>query len=120
MNKEESRTDMGTVRIHRNVITSIAGIATLEIEGVKRLGSDFKSSLLELLGKKSSCAIRVDIDKNGEVKLEIPIMVKYGFNIPEVAASAQENVRLALEKMTSLSLKEININVQGIEKGDNV
>lgn len=120
MNKEESRTDMGTVRIHRNVIISIAGIATAEIEGVKRLGADFKSGLLELVGKKSSSAIRVEIDKNGEVKIEIPILVKYGFNVPEVAASVQENVRGALEKMTSLSLKEININVQGIEKGDDI
>ena len=83
MNKEESRTDFGTVRIHKNVIVSIAGIAAGEIEGVKRLGKDFKSGLLEFLGKKSISAISVDIDKNGEVKLEIPIVVKYGFNIPD-------------------------------------
>jgi len=119
MNKEESRTDFGTVRIHKNVIVSIAGIAAGEIEGVKRLGGDFKSGLLEFVGRRSAAAIKVDIDKNGEVKLEIPLVVKYGFNIPDIANSVQENVRGALEKMTNLSLKEININVQGIEKGDN-
>jgi len=120
MNKEESRTDFGIVRIHKNVIVAIAGIAASEIEGVKRVGRTFKSGFLEFVGKKSATAINVDIDKNGEVKLEIPLVVKYGFNIPDIANSVQENVRSALEKMTSLSLKEININVQGIEKGDNV
>jgi uncharacterized alkaline shock family protein YloU len=119
MNKEESRTDYGTVRIHRNVIVSIAAIAAAEIEGVKRIGGDFKSGLLEFMGRRATAAIKVDIDKNGEARLEIPLIVKYGFSIPDIADSVQENVRSVLEKMTNLPLKEININVQGIEKGDN-
>ena len=118
MNQEESRTDFGLVRIHKNVIASIASIAATEIEGVKRVGGDFKSNFLELVGKKASTAIKVEINKSGEVKVDIPLVIKYGFNIPDVAAKAQENVRNSLEKMTNLSIKDININVQGIEKGD--
>lgn len=115
--KEESRTDLGTIRIHKNVIASIASIAALEIEGVKRIGSDLKSGLLELLGKKSLSAVRVEIDKNEEVRIEVPLVIKYGFLIPEVAGKVQENIRSALEKMTNLTLKDIDINVQGIERG---
>jgi uncharacterized alkaline shock family protein YloU len=115
--KEESHTDLGIVRIHKNVIASIASIAASEIEGVKRIGGDFKSGLLELVGKKASMAIRVDIDKNDEVRVEVPIVIKYGYNIPDIANKVQENVRLSLEKMTNLLIREININVQGIERG---
>lgn len=117
MRREESRTDLGTIRIHNNVIASIASIAAGEITGVKRIGGDFKSGLFELLGKKSLAAIKVEIDKNEEVKLEIPLVIKYGFNIPDIANRVQENVRNALEKMTNLSIKDINVNVQGIERG---
>ena len=117
MRKEEERTDLGTVRIHKNVIASIAQIAALEIEGVKRIGGDFKSGLLELIGQKSFSVIKVEIDKNNEVRLEIPIVIKYGFNIPDIANKTQENIRNALEKMTNLSIKDININIQGIERG---
>jgi uncharacterized alkaline shock family protein YloU len=60
-------------------------------------------------------AIKVEIDKNEEVKVEIPLVIKYGFNIPDIANKVQENVRNALEKMTNLSIKDIDINVQGIE-----
>jgi len=116
MRKEESRTDFGIIRIHKNVIASIASIATVEVEGVKRIGGDFKSGILELIGKKALSVIKVEIDKNEEVKLEIPIVIKYGFNIPEIANKIQENVRNALEKMTNLSIKDININVQSIER----
>jgi uncharacterized alkaline shock family protein YloU len=117
MHKEESRTDLGTVKIHKNVIASIASLAASEIEGVKKIGGNFRSGLLELIGKKAIFAINVDIDKNEEVRLEIPLIIKYGFNIPEIASRVQESVRNALEKMTNLLIKDININVQGIERG---
>ena len=117
MQGEESRTDLGAIRIHKNVIASIASLAILEIEGVKRLGGDLKSGILEIVGKKSLSPIKVEISKNEEVKVEIPMVIKYGFNIPEVANRAQESVRNALEKMTNLSIKDININVQRIERG---
>ena len=116
MQREESRTDLGIVRIHKNVIASIASLAALDVEGVKRVGGDFKSGIMELIGRKSSYAVRVEINKSEEVSLDIPLVIKYGYNIPDIADKAQENIRNALEKMTNLSIKEININVQGIEK----
>lgn len=117
MLKEESRTDLGTIRIHNNVIASVASLAAREIEGVKGIGGDLRTGLLEMIGKKTHPgAIKVEIDKNDEVKVEIPLVIKYGFNIPDIASKVQENVRTALEKMTNLSIKNVNINVQGIEK----
>ena len=117
MHKDESQTDLGNIKIHKNVIASIASIAAVEIEGVKRIGGDFRSGILELIGKKALMVIKVDIDKNDEMRLEVPLVVKYGFNIPDIANKAQENIRNALEKMTNLSIKYININVQAIERG---
>mgnify|MGYP001179480937 CR=1 FL=1 len=117
MNREETRTDLGSIKIHKNVIASIAGLAALEIEGVKRVGGNFKSGLMELVGKKSLASIGVEISKNEEVKVDIPLVIKYGFNIPDVAARVQEKVRQGLEKMTNLLIKDINVSVQGIERG---
>ncbi len=116
MNREESRNDLGILKIHKNVISSIALIAAGEIEGVKRVGRGLAVSLAEIFGKKFS-AIKVDISKNEEVRVEIPLIIKYGYNIPDVAGSVQENVRAALEKMSNLSIKEINVSVQAIERG---
>ncbi|MDD5561296.1 MAG: Asp23/Gls24 family envelope stress response protein [Candidatus Omnitrophica bacterium] len=117
MNRDESRNELGSVRIHKNVISSISSVAAMEIEGVKKVGADLKSSLLELIGQKTSLAVKVEISKNEEVKVEIPVIIKYGYNIPDTACRVQENVRQALEKMTNLSVKDINVNVQGIERG---
>ena len=117
MHKEGSQTDLGNIRIHKNVIASIASLAAVEIEGVKRIGGDLRSGVLELIGKKTLMAIKVDFDKNDEIRLEVPLVIKYGFNIPEIANRVQENIRSALEKMTNLSIKYINVNIQSIERG---
>jgi len=117
MHTEDSRTELGVVRIHNNVIASIAAIASIEIEGVKRVGGDFKSGLLELVGKRSAGSIKVQLNKNEEARLEIPLVIKYGYNIPDVAVRVQENVRNNLEKMTNLAIKDINITIRGIERG---
>ncbi|MDD5432897.1 MAG: Asp23/Gls24 family envelope stress response protein [Candidatus Omnitrophica bacterium] len=116
MQNDESRTDLGTIKIHKNVVASVASIAATEIEGVKRIGVSFRSSLLELLGKKDLSNIKVEFDKNYGVKIEVPLVIQYGYNIPEIANKAQENIRQALEKMTNLSIKDIDISIQSIEK----
>jgi len=116
MHKEETQTDLGAIKIHKKVIASIASIAAADIEGVRRVGGSFKSGVLEFIGKKPATAIDVLIDNNEEVSVEVPIVIKYGFNIPETANKAQENIYKAIEKMTNLTVKNINIKVQGIEK----
>lgn len=109
--------DLGVVRIHKNVVASVAALAASEVEGVKRIGLDFTSGFMEMLGKKSISAIKVSFDKNEEVRVDVPLIIKYECNIPEVASRVQENVRQALEKMTNLNIKDVNIVVQGIERG---
>ena len=116
MKNEESRTDFGAIKIHKDVIASIASLASLEVEGVKKIGGDFKASIYEMLGKKEQMGIRVEIDRNDEVRLNIPLVVKYGHNITEIARHVQENIQQSLEKMTDLAIKEINVSVQRIEK----
>ena len=118
MNRDESRNDLGVIKVHKNVISSISAIAATEIEGVKSVANNLRSALFEIAGQKSYSAIKVEISKNEEVKVEIPLIIKYGYNIPEVAGRVQENVRAALEKMSNLSIKDININVRGIERGE--
>ena len=109
-------TDLGAIKIHKNAIASITSIACGEIEGVKRVGGNLKSSLFAAFGKKTYCAIKVEINKTGEVRVEIPLIIKYGYNIPDIANKVQENVRQELEKMTNLTVKDIDIKVRGIEK----
>ena len=116
MRADDSRSEMGEIKIHKKVMASIAALAATQIDGVKAIGGDVRSRIYALLGIKGLSSIRVEIDKNGEVKLNLPLVVKYGYNLPDIANKVQDSVHQALEKMTNLSIKDINVSVQEIEK----
>jgi uncharacterized alkaline shock family protein YloU len=113
---EKTSTELGEIKIHKNVISSIAIEATTQIPGVLRIAGDFKSYFLELLGKKSLGTIKIEFDKNNEATITIPLVVKYGYNIPETASRVQDNVKTAIENTANINIKEVNVNVQGIDK----
>ena len=52
LNRNEASTELGTIKIHRDSVASIAAIAATEIDGVKSVGKNMKSRLMELLDKK--------------------------------------------------------------------
>ena len=111
---DEDKTDFGTIKIHNNVIASVAYLATQEIEGISRICNDLKSAALNYLGKKTKCGgIDVRSDKNDNITIIVPIIVKYGYNIPEIALKVQEKVKVSIEEMTDLSLKDIIIKIKG-------
>lgn len=116
MRNEQSQTDLGVIKIHKNVLASIAEIAAEEIEGVKAVGLNLRTGILGLITKELGSIIKVDFIKPDEIRMEIPLIIKYGFNIPEVAGKVQENVRNSLERMANISTRDINIKVQRIEK----
>lgn len=118
MKQQEASSEFGVIRIHKKAISSAAAIAACEIEGVKGLGKNMRQQIINIIrNDRSSNAISVDIDLNGEVRIDVPLVIKYGFNIPDTASQVQENIRKNLEKTTNLNIKDINISVRGIERG---
>ena len=113
---EEERTDLGSVRIHNNVVSSITSIAVAEVDGVVGVYQGIKGNIYNIFGRKESAAIKIESDKNNEISLDLSIIVKFGVNIPEVARRVQESIRSSIEKMTNLTLKEINVNIHEIQR----
>ncbi len=115
MTRDESRTELGAVKIYKSAIASVVDIAANEIAGVKGVGTTFFSRLMLFFGKEHT-EIKVTIDPRFEISIDVPLVIKYGYNVPEVCIRVQENIRVALEKTTNLSVKTIDVHVQGIAK----
>ena len=116
--EERTKTEFGTIKIHNDVIASIAFEITKDIPGVATIGNNLKSFVSRFFKKENAAgAIKVEFDENNETTITIPLIVKYGHNFPEVAAKVQEQVRAAIENSTNIVIKEININIRGIERG---
>ena len=105
--------ELGNIHISEEVLAVIAAAAALEVDGVSSLSSGGKD-IGELLGKKSlSRGIQVQVEDE-KVRLELTIMVKYGYTIMDVAKAVQDAVSTNIESMSGLSVQNVNIKVGGI------
>lgn len=117
--KELLNHEFGHVNISDDVIGIITNIAAGEIEGVSLAGT-FAGEIAEILGRKNMTkGVRVDINDNNEVRVDLNIVVDFGVVIPEIAWKVQESVKTAIENMTDLKVTSIDVNVQGINLGKN-
>ena len=116
-----SRSDeLGNIHISEEVLAAISAAATLEVEGVNALSANLGSDLAELLGKKHlTKGIHVQLEEE-KVKVELSVLMNYGYTIPEVGKAVQDGVKSAVESMTGLDVSEVNVTVTGItfEKKD--
>ena len=108
--------DLGTVHIHKKVIGDIAASALKEVQGVELASFGIIGGLFELVGYRNYPGVSVSVDPDGDISLKLRLQVEYGTNIPLVAQHIQELVRAAVAKAVDIELKEININIQSVER----
>jgi uncharacterized alkaline shock family protein YloU len=108
------KTDMGSIQIAPEVLEVIAGLATLEVQGVAGMSGGFAGGIAELLGRKNlSKGVKVEVGQR-EAAIDVSIIIHYGNRIPEVASSIQQNVKNAIETMTGLNVVEVNVHVHDV------
>ncbi|SHJ58539.1 Asp23/Gls24 family envelope stress response protein [Tepidibacter formicigenes] len=105
----------GNIHINKEVIAKIASQAAVECYGL--VGFSYKSKvdgLVELLKKENmSNGVKVEIE-NDNVYIELFVIIQYGTKISVVADNIINRVKYTIEKMTSLKVRKIDINVQGV------
>ncbi|SFB20147.1 Uncharacterized conserved protein YloU, alkaline shock protein (Asp23) family [Cohnella sp. OV330] len=108
------KTDMGTIQIAPEVIEIIAGLATVEVEGVAGMSGGISSGIAELLGRKNlSKGVKVEVGQR-EAAIDVSIIVEYGRRITEIASEVQHGVKRSIETMTGLNVVEVNVHVHDV------
>lgn len=112
---EEAEESIGNIKISVDVVSTIAGIAASEIEGVSCMHTSFAEGFAKKLGARRNASNGVKVDMNADsVSIDLYIVVEYGIRIPELAWSVQENVKNSVETMTGLPVSKVNIHIEGI------
>ena len=110
--------EVGEVKIHENVISSLARRAALGVDGVSRLaGSLLVDNIAEIVGSRrmQDRAITVSMDDSNRVSLEIKLNIKLGYRLPKVAAAVQQAVISEVEAATGMTVVKVNVLVQEVE-----
>lgn len=110
----------GLVYFASDVVATIAGLAVTEVEGVADTVSGTSGSFADIFVRRGQSnsrnltrGIKVDVADN-EVSVDVTIIVEYGSPVPEVANDIQENVKKAIETMTGMVVKNVDVHVTGV------
>ena len=113
-NKSEINSELGTIKIADEVVATVAGLAATEVEGVASMSGGWGTDLVEKLGRKNfGKGIRVEVTGE-ETKIEIFLVIDYGYQIPKVAEEVQNEVKQAVETMTGLKVTSVNVHIVSV------
>ena len=105
----------GVVAVADDVLAMIAGLAATEVEGVSAIGGNITGEMISKAGAKSlSKGIRVHVSEN-KVKIDLAVVMEYGFSIPVTCGKIQEKVKTAVENMTGMACSDVNIRIAGVK-----
>ena len=107
-----------TTGLSVDVLGIIVEIAAGDIPGISGMSGGIVEGIAEKLGKKDlRKGIKVSLI-GSEVKIELYVIVEYGYNIIEVCSSLRETVKETVEQTTNLEVGDIIIHVQGVSLPD--
>ena len=93
-------TQNGKIAYNAGIVYNIVALAIAEVEGA-----------MPLDGKKKG--ISLFLEKDG-IYADVSVVVKYGYNVPEVAYRIQKSVKQSVENMTHYHVAEVNVHVRDI------
>ena len=111
----ETESQIGEVKIADDVVATIAGLATTEVEGVASMQGNLTNEIVGKLGVKNlSKGVKIELMR-GKVHAELSVIMRYGYSIPKTCNAIQDRVKTAIENMTGLDVESVNIRIVGGE-----
>lgn len=112
--KPEINNEFGTIRIADEVVSTVAGLAAIDVDGIVALSGGWGTDLVEKLGRKNyGKGIKVEV-ADDQTRIDIFIVVEFGYPIPQVAQNVQKEVKLAVETMTGLTVASVNVHIVAV------
>lgn len=107
--------DADDMMITDEAIAVMAGVAASEVKGVAGMSGGFAGGIAEVFGRRNpSKGVKV-VTKNDVTTVDLYVVVKYGYRIPDLAFEIQENVKNTIESLSGISVDAVNIHVQGVD-----
>ena len=109
----------GRTTIADTVVSKIAGIAAREVAGVYALGGGASRAVGALRERipggstNHSQGVTVEVGER-QAAIDIQLVAEYGVSIADLASGIRRNVIGSIERMTGLSVTEVNIEIQDV------
>ncbi len=105
----------GRIEVSSQAVAAIAGDAVLQSYGVVGMANrNLIDGLADLLQpERWGRGVNVQT-RDGDIIVDLYVVVQYGTRISEVANGVMTNVKYALEQTLGIPVAEVNVHVQGL------
>lgn len=87
----------GKIVYNTGIVHNIVVLAIKEVEGA-----------MPLQGKKNGISLYLERDG---IYADVSVVVKYGYNVPELAYRIQQSIKQSVENMTRYKVAEVDVHV---------
>ena len=112
--------DLGRITIAPEAIAQIVGPVAAECYGIVgmslRAPGPPKERVTRLLPRGKPLRGIVVREADGAVALELYVVVAYGLNLAEVAATVRSQVAYEVERLTGLTIASLDVHIQDVKR----
>jgi uncharacterized alkaline shock family protein YloU len=114
-----SARERGRIEVFPAVVGAIAGHAALDCYGIMGMAARGLRDGVATLLRRENVHRGVEVrETDGQLAIDVYVVVQYGVRITEVAHNLKSAVRFEVERATGVPVAEVNVFVQGVH-GDN-
>lgn len=107
------RSDLGRITIAAEAIAQIVGHTAAESYGIVAMSG--KRILSRLSRDKLTQGIEVSGGPDG-LRLDLHVVVEYGLNLAEVAATVRSRVAYEVERLTGLTVAAVEVHIDDVRR----
>ena len=110
------KSDQGEISVSSAVFSNITGMAATNCYGVKGMAyRSMTDGLVHLLRREAmSKGVRIIPHEEGDISIELHIVVENGVNIATVCRSIMSEVKYVVTKNTGVEVRDVNVCVDSI------
>jgi uncharacterized alkaline shock family protein YloU len=112
-----ARRERGRIEVFPAVVGAIAGHAATECYGVMGMAARGLREGVATLLRRENVHRGVEVREiEGQLAIDVYVVVQYGTRITEVAHNLQGAVRFEVERTVGVPVAEVNVFVQGVHE----
>ncbi|MQN02380.1 MAG: Asp23/Gls24 family envelope stress response protein [Lachnospiraceae bacterium] len=104
------------VTVTDEVMTTIAGLAASDVEGIAYIGNGLTRENITKAGARNlSKGIHIIREEDGSITVRLAVVIKYGYEVPKVSRDIQEKVKSSVASMTGITVREVDVRIASVE-----
>jgi uncharacterized alkaline shock family protein YloU len=110
--------DLGRITISREAVAQIVGHTAAECYGVVGMaGRPGLAAARRLLARdRATQGIDVTAADRGGLVIDVHVVVEYGLNLAEVAATLRSRVAYEVERLTGLGVAAVEVHIEDVRR----